>query len=393
MAATKRLYIGDFLAEGSCKKVFNVAASIRSSGDYIDKDKKIWFRLSQHILQNIFVDVPPEIDSKDVVVSRILFENISDYSNNINNVNSHLLFAKQGYAPKIYGIVISADPKRHNLSGSIQFLSVPGYPTPLDRLQKNLKEELFRNNTVIMYIFQEKCINSLRTQIYYRYDEIKKINITHTKIIDKRLNKMFDTRVVPYLDDSINMYIDTFNMIELDYKPENICLQKIDEPDSISASASASALAPVEDKYKWTSFDFDVGFTRKINEIPEVIKPEFVKNAKIYMKVIFFITLSFRFRNGMISDLKTTELNERAINVMAEKIKGIYHIDYDVILEMIDFFVTFNSNENKSLKIFDGDPIGDPIVVYPYMKNTPEYMLRFYAEQYYNQKMISMEKY
>jgi hypothetical protein len=88
----------------------------------------------------------------------------------------------------------------------------------------------------------------------------------------------------------------------------------------------------------------------------------------------------------MISDLKTTELNERAINVMAEKIKGIYHIDYDVILEMIDFFVTFNSNENISLKIFEGDPIGDPIIVYPYMKNTPEYMLRFYAEQYYNQK-------
>ncbi len=383
MDATKRLYIGDFLAEGSCKKVFNVAASIRSSVDYIDKYKKLRFRLPQHILQNIYVDVPPEIDSKDVVVSRIVFRNYYDYENNINNVNSHLLFAKQGYAPKIYGIVTFIEPKPHNLSGSIVFARIPGYPTPLDQLKKDLKEELFSDNFITMYIFQEKCITDLRTQIDRIYNKIKIINSKRPEIVDKALNEMIDNRVVKYLDDSINMYIDTIGSIELDYKPGNICLQKIDESESESASASTSAStsasAPIN--YKWTSFDFDVGFTRKINEIPEETKLMFVENAKIYMKVIFFITLSYCFRTRIISDPETTELNEKAINVMAEKIKGIYHIDYDVILKMIKYFVTFNFIKNKSLKIFEGDPIGD----YPYMKNTPEYMLRFYAEQYYNQ--------
>jgi hypothetical protein len=192
MAATKRLYIGDFLAEGSCKKVFNVAASIRSSGDYIDKDKKIRFRLPQHILQNIYVDVPPEIDSKDVVVSRIVFRYYLDYKNNINNVNSHLLFAKQGYAPKIYGINTLIEPKQHNLSGSIQFLRVPGYPTPLDLLIEDLNEELFSDNFITMYIFQEKCIIDLRTQIDSIYNKIKMISSRHPKIVDKALNEMFD---------------------------------------------------------------------------------------------------------------------------------------------------------------------------------------------------------
>jgi len=119
----------------------------------------------------------------------------------------------------------------------------------------------------------------LKTQIELIYNKIKLISSSHPNIIDKALNEMFDIKIVKYLDDSVDSYIDIIGAIELDYKPGNICLQKKDE--SISASTANV------DTYKWTSFDFDDGFTRGIKQLPEDMKPEFVKYAKLYMKVIF----------------------------------------------------------------------------------------------------------
>lgn len=370
MDAKKRIYIGNFLAEGSSKTVFTVDASIRSGGDYTIKTSRKNFTITQTILENIYVDVPPEIDSKDIVVSRIAFTDYIDYYNNVNNINYHLLFGRNGYAPKIYGIVISVEPKPHNLSGSIGFARVPGYPAPLFGLNKDIKPGLFADNFLTMYIFQEKCIADLKTHIDRFYNKIKRISSTHPEIIDKAINEMIDNRVIKYLDNSINSYIDIIGAIELDYKPGNICLQKIDE----SASASASI------NYKWTSFDFDDSFTRGINQIPKDMKSKFIEYAKIYMKVIFFITLAFCFRTNEFSTPKSIEINEKTTQVMAEKIMGVYHINYDNILEMIKYFVNFNQTYNVSLKVFFGKPIRG----YPYMKNTPEFMLRFYAEQYYN---------
>ncbi len=372
MDAKKRIYIENFLAEGSSKTVFTVDASIRSGGDYTIKTSRKSFTITQTILENIYVDVPPEIDSKDIVVSRIAFTDYIDYYNNVNNINCHLLFGRNGYAPKIYGIVTSVEPKPHNLSGSIGFARVPGYPAPLFGLNKDIKPGLFADNFLTMYIFQEKCIADLKIHIDRFYNKIKRISSTHPEIIDKAINEMIDNRVIKYLDNSINSYIDVIGAIELDYKPGNICLQKIDE--SVSASSSASI------NYKWTSFDFDDSFTRGINQIPKDMKSKFIEYAKIYMKVIFFITLAFCFRTNKFSSPEIAALNEKTTQVMAEKIIGVYHINYDNILEMIKYFVNFNQTYNVSLKVFFGKPIRG----YPYMKNTPEFMLRFYAEQYYN---------
>lgn len=390
MDAKKRLYIGDFLAEGSSKAVFKVGASIRSDGDYNDKVKnknhvpKKPITLTQNILEKIYVEVPPEIDSNDIAVSRIAFTGYIDYYNNINNLNFHLFFGRSGYAPKIYGIVTSVEPnpKAANPIKALGFSRVPGYPAPLSGLNKNFPPEMFTNNFVTMYIFQEKCIADLKTDIEGIYNnKIKKISTTYPRIIDRALNEMFDNKIVKYLDTSIDTYIDTIGAIELDYKPGNICLQKIDEPDLLAYTPDlASASVSTENKYKWTSFDFDDSFTRGIKQVPEVIKSEFVKYAKLYMKVIFFSTLAFSFRTNIFSSTKTKDINEMATLVMAKKIKEVYHIDYDVILEMISFFVGFNKNHNPGLKVFSSHSIPG----HPYMSNTPEYMLRFYAEQYYN---------
>jgi len=158
MDAKKRLYIGDFLAEGSSKAVFKVDASIRSGGDYTIQTSRKNFVLTQNILEKVYVDVPPEIDSKDVVVSRIAFRDYIDYYNNINNLNYHLLFGRSGYAPKIYGIVISIVPKPHNSSGSIVFARVSNYPSPIIGLNKEFKPDMFTDNLITMYIFKKNVL-------------------------------------------------------------------------------------------------------------------------------------------------------------------------------------------------------------------------------------------
>lgn len=391
MDVKKRLYIGDFLAEGSSKAVFKVGASIRSDGDYNNKVKnknhvpKKPITLTQEILSKIYIDVPPEIDSNDIVVSRIAFTSYIDYYNNINNLNLHLFFGRSGYAPKIYGIVTSVEPNRSapNPLTATGYSRVPGYPAPLSGLNKNFPPEMFKNKFVTMYIFQEKCIADLKTQIERIYDKIKLVSSKHPKIIEKALNEMIDNRIVKYLDDSVDTYVDKIGAVELDYKPGNICLQKLDEPDSTTpdlTTPTAAAVIPKQINYKWTSFDFDYSFTRGIKQVPEDIKSEFVKYAKLYMKIIFFSTLAFSFRTNDYSSSNTKDINEMATLIMAKKIKEEYHIDYDVILGMISFFVDFNQNHNPKLKVFSSESIPG----HPYMSNTPEFMLRFYAEQYYN---------
>lgn len=393
MDPKKRLYIGDFLAEGSSKAVFKVDANIRPGGDYAIRTPGNNFVLTQEILSKIYIDVPPEIDSKDIVVSRIEYDGYIDYHKNIDGLNMHLLFGRSGYAPKIYGIVTSIEPnpKAANRLKGIGYSRVEGYPKPFTGLKKSFSQEIFTNNFVTMYIFQEKCIADLKTQIEHIYKKIKSASRINPKIIEKALNEMIDDRIVKYLDDSVDTYVDKISAIELDYKPGNICLQKIDDsalttPDSTTATAAATpAVVPKQINYKWTSFDFDVKFTRgykqiiQTDQLPEEIKTDFKKYAKLFMKINFFITLTYSFRVYDSSSPEEFQLYAAITPILAKKINEIYGINYEIILKTIVFFVSFNMFYNPIFKVFFGSQRPGQ----PYMSNTPEFMLRFYAEQYF----------
>ena len=366
MDSKKRLYIGDFLAEGSSKAVFKVGASIRSDPNYSIITANHNFTLSQTELNRIFVEVDPSINSDDVVVARSEFYNYEDYVKTINDIKLHLMFAKSGNAPQIYGILFFIELKNQK-KYLIKSLDI-------NDVENNIPRPYFVDCYINMFVFQEKCVNDLKTHISNIYNKITKISSSiqnYDFLIDTFLNKMVDEEITEHLDTSIGNYIDTLQTIELDYKPANICLQKIETTVSVSASASASA------SYKWTSFDYDMNFTREFGHIPEdliadgkSVKSEFAKYAKLYMKIIFFVSLSYSFRTNQTSG-KIKQITDKIKTILSEKIQNMYGISYDIILETLHFFNDFGLYRKYSfLKIFSG-------------KHTPEYMLEFYAEQYF----------
>ena len=370
MDSKKRLYIGDFLAEGSSKAVFKVGANVwndtkhASYPSYRIQTREHNFILSETELKNIFVEVDPSVDSNTVVVARSELYNYDDYVKTINDIKLHLMFAKTGNAPQIYGILFFLELKNQK-KYSIQ-------PLDINNVEYNIPRSYFDDCYISIFVFQEKCINDLKTRISNIYGNITKFSSSiehYDLLIDTFLKRMVDEEIIQHLDTSVGNYVDTLQTIELDYKPANICLQK-----TVSASASAST----PDSYKWTSFDYDMNFTREFGQIPEdltatdgkSVKAEFAKYAKLYMKIIFFVLLSYGFRTNQKSE-KIKQISEKIKTIISEKIQSVYGIQYDTILETLRFFNDFGLYRKYAFfKIFAGN-------------KTPEYMLEFYAEQYF----------
>jgi hypothetical protein len=381
MDSKKRLYIGDFLAEGSSKAVFKVGASVwnnskhASHPSYRIETNEHNFILSPTELKNIFVEVDPSINTDDVVVARSELYDYINYVKTINAIKLHLMFAKSGNAPQIYGILFFLESKTQR-----KYLIKP---LDINNVEYNIELIDFDKCFISMFVFQEKCINDLKTRISNIYGNITKIsskNQDYNLFIDTFLNNMVDEEITEHLDKSVENYVDTLQTIELDYKPANICLQKISASSSASASVSASASSG---SYKWTSFDYDMNYTRKFGEIPEdlitsdgkSIKAEFAKYAKLYMKIMFFVLLSYIFKTNQTSG-KIKQISDKIKTILSEKIQNMYGIRYDTILETLRFFNEFGLNRKyASLKIFTG-------------KYTPEYMLDHYARHYFDYSVI-----
>lgn len=308
MASTKKLYVGEYLAKGMHKTVFNVVEYILPDGvKYPDGD----ISLTQEHLEQIHIDVNSTIDACNLVVSRVPLYS-DDYERNIENINLHLMFASMNNAPQIYGVVFvaendgSIETNKSNISPGIHI----GNPyEPNDYIEKNIS----------VYIFQERCIMDLKKQIDNMVSNIKNDVLTENTI---------DEIIFGHLDNSISRYVDEMEIIELDYKTGNICLQKIDGPQ----------------KYKWTSFDFETIFTRSFRSLPLTLKKDFAKYAKMYMVILMLVTVSYSFRI-MPKHAKLNAEIQKIKNIIKEKLTSVYHIDFNTIIEMLTFFDDYKPGE------------------------------------------------
>ena len=307
MASTKKLYVGEYLAKGMHKTVFNVVEHILPDGvKNLDQD----ISLTPEQLEQICIDVNSTIDVNSVVVSRIPLYT-DDYEKNIENINIHLMFASLKNAPQKYGGVFVAES-----NGSIETnesIISPGIHIgnpyePDDYIEKNIS----------VYIFQERCIMDLKKQIDNIVSNIKKAIKPESTI---------DEIIFGHLDDSILRYIDEMEIIELDYKSTNICLQKIDGPQ----------------KYKWTSFDFETIFTRSFRSLPLALKKDFAKYAKMYMVILMLVTVSYSFRTP--KHVKPADEIKEIKNIIKEKLTTVYHINFNTIIEILTFFDDFKPGE------------------------------------------------
>lgn len=310
MDSIKKLYVGEYLAKGMHKIVFNVADHILPKGiQYPDG------HISAKHLEQIYIDVSSTINASDLVVSRVPLYS-DDYKRNIENINLHLMFASMNNAPRIYGVVFVAE-----IDGSIQInkstispgIHIGNPYEPIDYHDKNIS----------VYIFQEKCIMDLKTQIDNMVSDIKKTTKTESII---------EEIIFGHLNDNVSRYVDEMEIIELDYKTPNICLQKSDSPQ----------------KYRWTSFDFETIFTRSFGSLPSTMKRDFAKYAKIYMVILMLVTVSYSFRRKPYA--------EKIKNIITEKLTSVYHIDFNTIIEMLTFFDDYKLGGDYEIFTRDYNP-------------------------------------
>jgi len=209
MASSKQLYVGEYLAKGTHKIVFNVAENILRDGvQYED------INLTPEYLEQIYIIVDPSIDTNAVVVSRIPLY-IDDYERNIENINLHLLFASMNNAPQIYGVVFVAENTGYN---GIQHIETNKFNiSPGIRIINPYKPIDYQDKNISVFIFQERCIMDLKKQITNMVSNIRSTAVQESTI---------ESMIFSHLDDSISRYVDEMEIIELDYKTGNVCLQK-----------------------------------------------------------------------------------------------------------------------------------------------------------------------
>lgn len=318
MASSKKLYVGEYLAKGTYKTVFNVVEHILPDGVQNEE-----INLTPQYLENIYIIVNSGIDVNDVVVSRIPLY-IDDYERNIENINLHLMFASMNSAPQIYGVVFVAESTDHN---GIQHIETNQISiSPGIHIGNPYEPINYREENISVFIFQERCIMDLKKQM-----STAVLNIKNDAIPESAIESM----IFSYLDDSISRYVDEMEIIELDYNTGNVCIQKIDGSQ----------------KYIWTSFDFDTVFTRSFRSLPLTLKRDFAYFAKIYMIVLMMITISYSFReprrasNGRASPGRASTGSatpnakiQKIKNIISEKLTSVYHIGFNTIVEMLIFF-------------------------------------------------------
>lgn len=318
MASSKKLYVGEYLAKGTYKTVFNVVEHILPDGVQNEE-----INLTPQYLENIYIIVNSGIDVNDVVVSRIPLY-IDDYERNIENINLHLMFASMNSAPQIYGVVFVAESTDHN---GIQHIETNQISiSPGIHIGNPYEPINYREENISVFIFQERCIMDLKKQM-----STAVLNIKNDAIPESEIESM----IFNHLDDSISRYVDEMEIIELDYNTGNVCIQKIDGSQ----------------KYIWTSFDFDTVFTRSFRSLPLTLKRDFAYFAKIYMIVLMMITISYSFReprrasNGRASPGRASTGSassnakiQKIKNIISEKLTSVYHIGFNTIVEMLIFF-------------------------------------------------------
>ncbi len=309
MASSKHLYVGEYLAKGTFKTIFNVVEHILPDGVQ-NEDRDI--NITPHHLEKINIIVNTDLDANDVVVSRIPLY-IDDYKQSIENINLHLMFASMNNAPQIYGVVFvdeSTDSTGIKHIETNKFSISPGI-----RIIDPYKPIDYREKDISVFIFQERCIMDLKKQIDNMVSNIKNDVITESTI-----ESIIESMIFNHLDDSISLYVDEMEFIELDYKVQNICLQKIDGPQ----------------KYKWTSFDFGTIYTLNFSSLPRDLKYKFAKNSKIYMMILMLITVSYSFRKSRHADpgVKIRKIKE----IISNKLTSDYQINFNTIVDMLDFF-------------------------------------------------------
>jgi hypothetical protein len=308
MASSKKLYVGEYLAKGTYKTVFNVVEHILPDGVQNEE-----INLTPQYLEKIYIIVNPDVDVNDVVVSRIPLY-IDNYERNIENINLHLMFASMNSAPQIYGVVFVAESTDHN---GIQHIETNQISiSPGIHIGNPYEPINYREENINVFIFQERCIMDLKKQM-----STAVLNIKNDAIPESAIESM----IFNHLDDSISRYVDEMEIIELDYNTGNVCIQKIDGSQ----------------KYIWTSFDFDTVFTRSFRSLPLTLKRNFAYFAKIYMILLMMITISYSFREPRRASTGSASSNakiQKIKNIISEKLTSVYHISFNTIVEMLIFF-------------------------------------------------------